>query len=47
MISSELLRVLVNEREREIESNLRIRALLRRWRPVRSKTSPPAKLRTR
>jgi hypothetical protein len=37
MISTELFRVLVNDREREIESRLRVRALLGRWRPARTR----------
>lgn len=39
MISTELLRVLVNDRERQIESNLRVRALLGRWYPGRRKAA--------
>lgn len=37
MISTELLRILSTDREREIESNLRVRALLGRRRPHRTK----------
>lgn len=47
MISTELLRILVNDREREIESRLRVRALLGRWRPTRRSTAAPAKARPR
>ncbi len=47
MISTELLRVLVNDREREIESNLRVRALLGRWRPARTKIAVQVKERAR
>lgn len=35
MISTELLRILSIDREREIEANLRVRALLGRRRPAR------------
>ena len=37
MISIELLRILATDRERAIESNLRVRALLGRRRPARTK----------